>query len=436
MQRWWQDYIQDVKIKILNQQLIIVSILVVFFTIQAFVLRDKDWWISASILLICLFLYWLNNRGLFKIARFVWITVFPVLVLGITYLYGESLSGEYVYLGFIVSALVFYENNWIRVGQISLSIFLFCLTRYIYQNIESPLSAFVYSGNDILVFIVSVVCASIVMITFFNETLKHYEAQANLSHELKEQNANLIQSIEERRITNEKLEENQIQLQKSNDQLVQYSYVASHDLKTPIRSVSNFVDLLTRRLQENEDPEIHEYLSFIKSGTKKMYYQVEGLLETSQYRHIELHLQEVEINELLAQVQNNLKPLIDRVNGIIRYQTLPTIKGDPMHLERLFQNLLENGLKYNSSERPTVSIVHRKIEASHEFSITDNGIGIAPEYHQTIFQIFKRLHLPGEYDGNGIGLANCKHIVELHEGKIWVGPSAGPGTTFRFTLPA
>ena len=428
-------YIQGVKIKILNQQIFIVGVLVTFFTLQAFLKGDSDWMTSASILVLSVILHRLNNWGYFAVTRFIWMVFFPVLVLGMTYLYGEALGGEFAYLAFIVAALVFYGNNWMRVGQIALIIILFLLTNYFYDYVESPFAEYIYPSNRTLMFIVSVVCASIAMITFFNETLKHYESQENLGNVLKDQNAYLTQLVDEKRAAYENLRVSKQELQKSNEQLLQYSYIASHDLKTPIRNVSSFVDLLSLRLKGQKNEEIQEYLGFIKAGTQKMYQQVEALLETSRYQHLELDLQIVDIIKLLEQVEKNLTLSTFSEGAIIRYGHIPTIIGDPLQLERLFQNLLENGLKYNNSPLPEVRVGYEARDGFHQFSVSDNGIGIAPEFYDTVFQVFKRLHQPDQYSGNGIGLANCKHIVELHGGAIWIDPRMQQGTTFRFTIP-
>ena len=228
------------------------------------------------------------------------------------------------------------------------------------------------------------------------------------------------------------------ELETSNQALERFAYIASHDLKEPIRNIGNFAGLLKRRLGQSISPENAEFLSFIISNVKGMNQLIEAVMSVSLIGQNGLDNQFLDPATLLETATANLESLIQEKGARIEYPKLPKVYGDEQLLIQLFQNLLENGLKYNESGQALVRISAHPSDRPgfFEFTFIDNGIGIDPEYRDQVFEMFKRLHTRSEYAGTGIGLAICRRIVELHHGQIWIDtPSHGQGTAFHFLLP-
>ncbi|MEZ4775510.1 MAG: PAS domain-containing protein [Bacteroidia bacterium] len=224
------------------------------------------------------------------------------------------------------------------------------------------------------------------------------------------------------------------QLELKNKELEQFAYIASHDLKEPLRTIMSFTGLLKIRLGTNLDPEINELLGFIYHAGEKMEKLIKGLLEYS-YIGMNKNLIDIDLNILVQQVINSLSVQISSTNTVLEIHHLPVVKGYETELFVIFQNLISNAIKFRHQEIPPIIRISAKKETDEwEISISDNGIGIEPEYQKKIFVIFQRLHTDSEYEGSGIGLAHCQKIAHLHGGKIWVESEYGKGSTFYFTI--
>jgi len=225
-------------------------------------------------------------------------------------------------------------------------------------------------------------------------------------------------------------------LVRSNNDLEQFAYVASHDLQEPLRMVSNFTQLLGKRYRGKLDPEADEFIAFAVDGAARMHTLIQDLLDYSRVGRNGKSFAPADTNEILAAAMANLAVAIRESGAIITHDSLPTVRGDRAQLIRLFQNLVDNAIKFRSREAPHihVSAAAREWGAGWVFSVRDNGIGINPQYAERIFIIFQRLHTRAEYPGTGIGLAVCKKIVERHEGRIWLESDLGKGSVFYFTL--
>lgn len=239
----------------------------------------------------------------------------------------------------------------------------------------------------------------------------------------------------ERRLMQRKLEAYAAELERSNRELQQFAYVVSHDLKEPLHTIMGFAKFLTENYQGNLDMQADECLQYITEGTVRMERLINGLLDYSRVKFNRTSLGRVNCNRLLEQVIHDLKSVITRRNAVITQDSLPTVTGDERLLRRLFQNLIDNALKYCRDRRPEVHVAAELRGEDWLFSIRDNGIGIDPKYAEKIFLIFQRLHSAREFGGDGLGLAICQKIVESHKGKIWVESQAQNGSTFYFTIP-
>jgi len=224
-------------------------------------------------------------------------------------------------------------------------------------------------------------------------------------------------------------------LRRSNEDLQQFAYVASHDLQEPLRMVASYTELLKRRYHGKLDSDADQFIDYAVDGVKRMTTLIRDLLAYSRAGETPNEkLKEVNPEDTLDTVLQNLKITIGDVGATITHDQLPLIEFDPIRLTQLFQNLLANAIKYRGERTPAVHVSARTDGAETIFSIADNGIGIDPKYSEQIFGIFKRLH-GREYEGTGIGLAMCKKIVERQGGRIWVESKPGEGSTFSFSIP-
>ena len=226
------------------------------------------------------------------------------------------------------------------------------------------------------------------------------------------------------------------QLEQSNHELERFAYIASHDLKSPLRNVISFLNLIERKLRKYpEDVDLKEYLRFAGDSARQMHQLIQDVLEFSRAGSDEEPLEDVDLNESLHLVMRNLQKEMQQRDAGVFVEQLPTVRANNVQMLQLFQNLIGNGIKYNQSDRARVLVRHRREDERHVFSIQDNGIGIDETFHRQIFSMFKRLHTKEEYAGTGIGLALCKKIVDRLGGEIWLESTTGRGTTFYFSLP-
>ena len=226
------------------------------------------------------------------------------------------------------------------------------------------------------------------------------------------------------------------ELEARNRELNNFVYLASHDLQEPLRTVSAASNLIRSRHRDALDDVGLRSLDFMTEAVQRMSTQIDDLLAHSRLGRAEQEV-EVDLREVLASVQEDLSDIIARTSADIEVGPMPVVHGRGRELRVLFQNLLGNALKFRHPDlRPVVRVTAQPADGGWRFEVADNGIGIAPEHRERIFQIFQRLHSRRDYEGTGIGLAHCQKIVETHGGRIWVESVPGEGSTFCFTLPA
>lgn len=225
------------------------------------------------------------------------------------------------------------------------------------------------------------------------------------------------------------------ELKRSNADLEQFAYAASHDLQEPLRTITGMVQLLQRKYEGSLDERGEQYIEFTVEAAGRMQTLIKDLLE---YSRLNRNLPEagVDLNDIVEQVLNDLAGLIENSQAVIKYEALPTLTAERLQMIRLFQNIIGNAIKFRSQRVPEIHIAAREVDDMWEISIRDNGIGIEPRYFERIFTIFQRLHTRTEYPGTGIGLSICRKIVERHGGRIWVESAPGQGSIFYFTLTA
>lgn len=244
----------------------------------------------------------------------------------------------------------------------------------------------------------------------------------------------IVENIDRRKKAEQKLEEKNKELMEINQELEHFAYVASHDLQEPLRTVASFIQILEKRYGHLLDEDGQQFMMFVVEGAKRMQSLIRDLLEYSRINRFNTDYEKVDLNEVFQTVNRGLKEKIDSTDAVILAENLPSIQGNKIQLTQIFQNLIDNAIKFRGDKKPEIIISVKELPSKWEISVRDNGIGISQEYFQRIFIIFQRLHTHEEYSGTGIGLALCKKIIERHGGEIWLDSVPGQGTNFTFTI--
>ena len=225
------------------------------------------------------------------------------------------------------------------------------------------------------------------------------------------------------------------ELARSNADLEQFAYVASHDLQEPLRMVAAYTQLLAERYRGQLDENADKFLGYASEGALRMQSLIQDLLAFSRVGRVGDARGRVDCNAAMEEVLLTLGPTIHESGAVVTHGALPVVWADRSQIAQVLQNLVGNAIKFRGKEPPAISVQAEKTGGQWLFSVSDNGIGIAPEFAQSIFTVFQRLHTRSEYPGNGIGLAICKKIIEHCGGKIWVESQVGRGSIFKFTIP-
>jgi signal transduction histidine kinase len=250
-------------------------------------------------------------------------------------------------------------------------------------------------------------------------------------------NAKLLFAAEEERLkTMEKLKRTTMDLERSNTELQQFAYVASHDLTEPLRMVVSYLELVSSRAEKKLGEEEREFIGYASDGARRMQHLIQDLLAYARVDTRGRPLEPTDCERVLASVLANLKLAIAESQATIEHDPLPIVEGDVVQLTQVFQNLIGNAIKFRGKKSPIIHVGARQQNGEWIFHVKDNGIGIDPKNFERIFVLFQRLHTRQEYPGTGMGLAICKKIIERHGGRIWVESKPGEGTTFYFTIPA
>lgn len=293
-----------------------------------------------------------------------------------------------------------------------------------------------YSPNESLLYLQTFMATlSIIAIPLAAEVHERKRKEA----ELKKAHGDLEIRIRERTESLTEMNRNLLQvsqeLRRSNQQLEEFAYAASHDLKTPLRNIASFAQVFSEEFKGKLDPSGEQYLEIIQDGAVRMHRLIDDLLEYAKLGSQKVPFTRVDCNEVLAEALLSMQKEIERANARVVREPLPPVNGDREQLIRVFQNLIGNAIKFRGKPVPVVEVSCKDSDGEFIFKVTDNGIGIDSQYREKVFEIFQRLHTPDEYPGTGVGLSICRKIIENHGGRIWVESSAGNGTTVGFSIP-
>lgn len=403
------------RIKLLNQ-IVLLYVVGVFmkFLMELYVWDIIGLGLAAAIIVLFSMASMLNYFGKLVIARVYFTCIFTLVLNTLILLYGRGFGSEFAFFPLIMVIILFFESNTTKllwIFFIAISYVLSCLFVKFYEpffldNLSDSVYYFMFSVSFIGVFIMSSV--------FINEN-KEFEIQTSeLLKTLKTKNKHL---------------------ETANNELEKFAYVASHDLKTPLRNIHSFLTLIQRRVNQGKTSEIGEYLQFASTNAHRMHELIQDILAFSQFNSKKISFENEDLNQIMGDALDNLQELIKEKGAVITKANLPTLYCNDSQMLSLFQNLIENGIKYNNSTIPKIDIKCSESTTAYEICIEDNGIGIEEEYQEKIFEMFYRLHNQGEYTGTGIGLATCRKIVAHHNGKLTLRSVQNKGTVFCISLP-
>ena len=425
------------QVQLLNRVSATFIILLIPSLIKAFCIID----IFGILIILCFYAcliitLYLNYKGKQFFSKLFFLSSLTIISCGISYAFGKEFTIESCYISISILTLIFFDK---KRDQFLLIIFIlgaYLLSLYFYNNINSPLankpfleltSSMSHFTNALLVYI-SITMSTKANYEYANQTDNLLSQIQSKSDKLENQKVRITKQ-------NSSLEKTNYKLKSANKELNNFAYVASHDLKSPLRSTHSFLRLIQRTLGTNSKEKLNEYLDYCIDSTKHMEAVIENVLSHARLNN-KLESKPVDLEEVFKKAKKILAHIIDEKKVNIKADTLPIINGYESEFVLLFQNLIENGIKYNKNETIELYI---KLINNDESKITlcfqDNGLGIAPENQARIFEMFNRLHNQKEYEGTGIGLATCQKIVSLFSGKIWVESKLEEGSSFFVQIP-
>lgn len=403
------------KVRLLNQILTATLPIHIVLIAQDFILRDgPDVLVTMLTLVITIVALWFQSRQWYMLARVYVICFITINMLLLAYLYGPDLKAEYTFLVMAAAVMLLFEGQ--KGYQIGMYVGLFAcfeFTAWMYDHVQHPFQRNLEFVSYHLIFFASLVaCFLIGRIFLLNQRRVEAERQK------------LLKEFQKK---NEELEQ-------ANRDLERFAFVASHDLKTPLRNINNFLGLIERRLPKPVNGDLQEYLQIASNNARHMYYLIEDILQYSLLEN-QPEVFAIDLNLIVRRVQAQLATVVKERDAVIHSEDLPIVIGHESQLELLFQNLIENGIKYNESARPEIMIGTRSEGERNLVFIADNGIGIDESYQAKIFDMFYRLHTQDRYSGTGIGLAICQKIIQKHQGDISLESQPGEGSVFQLSFP-
>lgn len=379
---------------------------------------------SADAILAMLVL-WLNYKLFHKTARVIFLIMLnSVILIDACFIGNNSGINEFFYISYTIPFLLFSVRDYkYIIAGVLLAVAGFMLYPHLYPyfiayNVDVATQLNIFKINTGVIFVLFGM--AVYILAYYNYKTENQLADSNIK--LAE--------------TNRKLEEHALELKRSNEDLEQFGYIISHDLRAPVRNISSFMSLLGKQFNESSPKGSREFVDMAKQSADRLNKQIEDMLS---YCRIDRNLpptSPVDLNQMLRTIQMELNEKIKEKNAeIIIERELPVL--EELHssmMHHVFQNLIANAIKFNTTEKAEVRINYEEKDGIFTFSVSDNGIGIAAAYKDKLFQMFKRLHSAEQFEGTGIGLAVCKKIINFYKGEIWFESEVSKGTTFFFTL--
>lgn len=401
--------------RIFNFVILVMFLIMVTVAIEDFITNDSQGLLIITCFIVFIvFIFWLSRIGKFEVATFTFNFSIPIGLLILSILYPDSEILLMSFLVLIFTSLLFTKSNSEKFILVSLNVCLYYVCSYIDLNIEPLMQNRVLDGvSKLSIFVCCAVGLGSMTYFLLKELTKNEVEIDALVNSLQTQNK---------------------QLEKSNQELEKLTYLASHDLKAPVRTIISFLGLAERKLASNDFEGMKEYLQIVKDGAHQMNLLITDTLNFSTIdQDKKVPDQQLYLTKIVQTIETNLTALYQ--NFEIQYNNLPYIKTNEGMLYKLFQNIIENGLKYNDKDHKIIKISHTYENSNLHIIIEDNGIGIDSLYHEEIFEMYKRLHSQAVFQGNGLGLAICKKICVELGGDITVESVINEGSKFIIKLP-
>ena len=361
----------------------------------------------------CIFIF--NHYQKHFYAKLCLTFFYPIVIFALEICYGAAFRVQFAYMIIIISIVIFHKQNSVLMQNLLISwcVFFYFIGDF-YINNYPPLFKLVFSPLDMhVIFICTVIGIIVIISTYISENDKH-EKSVEASMSL------IVLKNKELDLANKELE--------------RFAYIASHDLKTPLRTIVSYLDLIKKKINQGNLEDIDNYIDFARNGGKKMNMLINEVLEYSRLNiSKEIDLELVDLNTIVGENVAQLNFVLKEKNALIVSATLPLIKTNRLMISLLFQNLLENGIKYNAEQKPKIEVSFTENRENLTLFFKDNGIGIEEKYKEKVFEMFTRLQSDNE--GSGMGLAICKKIIERLGGKIWFEANINQGTNFIIQLP-
>ncbi|WP_198146851.1 sensor histidine kinase [Maribacter thermophilus] len=359
--------------------------------------------------------------------------MFGVITMLVGGFFAQGLAiGTSAFMSFII-----FRNRpkWRKI--IIIYIILTFLLPTIYIGIYGPiLGDFNLPFDEIVVFLACLCWLSITFFMYDEKKTRSYTDELEIKNNSLKANAiELKKSQESLRSQNKELAHLNKELEIKNKQIEEFTYMVTHDLKAPISNIDAIADQLKLHFKNTDNKEVDTYFDYLKTSATRMMHLVGNLLENAKIGNSKVK-EPVDLNNLLKDILKDLSHRIKETQAVVSVDNLPVVQGYPIELRLLFQNLVDNALKFTpKNKKPEINITCHKKTDSYMFTVSDNGIGIPKKHFDNIFKAFQKLHASKEFEGSGIGLYGCKKVVEYHGGRIWVESIENKGSTFYFTLP-
>jgi len=369
--------------------------------------------ITLSLMTLFFLVIVMNHKGQTKFARFIFLFVNTTFLFIINIMYGRQFGSEFILFPLIMFVVLYLEKTVSKILWLVVFAAVYMSSLYFLRH-NDPLM--IENLDPQSFYFMLVICTMVVFIltsVFIEENKIFSRKTSQLLDEVSHKNK---------------------ELKDANTELERFAYIASHDLKTPLRNINSFLKLIERKIQKGSTEDIQEYLDYASLNAQRMHNLVQDILTFSRLNTEELPFQMLDLNEIVKQAISNLEELIKQKTAEIKLDQLPHVYGNRTQLTILFQNLIENGIKYNGSDFPFIQIKAEETDLTHRIIIRDNGIGIPHDYYDKVFDMFFRLHSQEDYSGTGIGLATCQKIAIYHGGNISIDSSDNSGTTFLLAL--
>lgn len=417
------------RVILLNQSMASVCLLPIIYSISFFSPANPLSSVAVCSSEIIIFSTWIANyHKKYALGRWIGLVGYIMYINLLIVLHGKEVGGNLTYVVLGMYGLAYFPKKFDRIIIFSLILISLAATEYYVYNYESIYALEVTYVISLSALLGNFLALAILMVFLDYDQKKYLFDTEALLEELRSKNKELEHKNKKIAIQNDRLTS-------LNGELRDFAYATSHHFKTPLRSIHSFMGLLEKQLDAETLKKVEDYLRFAKESSIHLYELTQNLLAFSKLSVSETEKTYIDLNEVVGWVQKNLNDKIEKKNVQFDLTSLPVVFGHQFHFELLFQNIIDNGIKYNDVQNPLIKIEFEEDLMDFRIKISDNGIGISEKFQEKIFDMFSRLHTPDQYEGTGLGLSICRKIVVQYEGNISLRSAEGKGSTFILEFP-